>query len=129
MTRLTAAEVDAEWRRSKDELEQLLGAEVDTLSVPRGYATLSILDAAAACGYRHLFTSEPWLEPREVGTALAYGRLSVTEVTPVSRVAAFARLSRTAVLREASLWYARKAAKAAAGPAYDRVRERLLARR
>jgi peptidoglycan/xylan/chitin deacetylase (PgdA/CDA1 family) len=128
LTRLPIEDVRDEWARSKAVLEELLGETVDTLAVPRGYVTPRILEAAAGCGYRHLFTSEPWTVPRPVGRALAYGRYSVNETTPTAHVVALATGARRAVWRDASLWYARKAAKRAAGPLYDRVRATLLAR-
>jgi peptidoglycan/xylan/chitin deacetylase (PgdA/CDA1 family) len=128
LTRLPSSEAAEELRRSKAVLEDLLGEEVDVLSVPTGYVNRLVLELAAAAGYRHLFTSEPWLQPRPVESALAYGRFAVTAGTPASRVVALGRGDRGAVWREAASWHGRKVAKRVAGPLYGSARRALLAR-
>jgi hypothetical protein len=49
--------------------------------------------------------------------------------TPPERLAALARLEPRALLREQLVWQSKQAAKGALGPAYARVRDRLLERR
>jgi peptidoglycan/xylan/chitin deacetylase (PgdA/CDA1 family) len=53
------AELDDELHRSKDVLEQNLGVEVDTISLPGGRWNARVLQACAAAGYRKVFTSDP----------------------------------------------------------------------
>lgn len=126
LTRLSDAEVADEWTRSKTILEEILGAPVDTLSVPTGYYDERVGRLAAEAGYRRIFTSEPWLEPRPLGAALVHGRFSVVNTTPAAHVERLCRLSPRALWPDAAGWYARKAAKRALGPVYTRVRARLL---
>ena len=59
LTRCTDAALDHELRRSKDVLEQKLGAVVDSISLPGGRWDRRVLRACAAAGYRSVFTSDP----------------------------------------------------------------------
>jgi peptidoglycan/xylan/chitin deacetylase (PgdA/CDA1 family) len=127
--RLPAPAIDDELRRSKTSLEEVTGSPVTTFSVPRGLYTRRVGELAAAAGYETVYTSEPWTRPRAVGGATVIGRFSVHRETPLPRVLAYARGERSVVAREAAWWYARKAVKTVAWPAYDRVRRTLLARR
>lgn len=129
MTRLGEAEVEAEWRTCKAVLEAALGEEVDTLSIPRGYVRDPILAAAARAGFRHIFTSDPRLGSRRLEGAAIHGRFSIVADTSPRHAGALARGSRLARSRTTSGWLARHAAKRALGPAYEAVRQRLLARR
>lgn len=129
LTRLAEPDVIDELRRSKTELEDLLGLEVEALSIPRGYVTRRILQVAAATGYRHVFTSEPWLSPRDVGGATAYGRFAVTEATTAKQAAQLAAGRRRIVWATAGGWYTRKLVKRATGRTYESLRRAALARR
>jgi hypothetical protein len=128
LTRLDDAEVLREWSDSKAILEDVLGAEVRVASVPTGRYSARIGRLAAEAGYEHVFTSEPWLEPRPVGSALVYGRFSVYAATSAARIAALCSLSRPTLLWMSGSWYVRRAAKALLGRVYDRLRARVLAR-
>jgi peptidoglycan/xylan/chitin deacetylase (PgdA/CDA1 family) len=128
LTTLADAEVLREWSKSRADLEDLLEASVAVASVPRGAYSARIGRLAAQAGYRHLFTSEPWLEPRRVGSALVYGRFAVLARTSAARVTALCSLSPLVVRWVATNWYARKATKRVLGPVYDPLRRRILAR-
>lgn len=66
-----------EWRRSRDMLADLLGEPCLAASVPGGDSAPSVFATAAAIGFRHLFTSEPWRLPRYVHGCRVLGRLMV----------------------------------------------------
>lgn len=72
--RLTSAQMDAEWRVSRDILEALLGEPCTAASVPGGDSSEAVLASAAAAGFRWIFTSEPELQPRRVGGMWVLGR-------------------------------------------------------
>ena len=129
LTALGDDEVRREWLDSKAVLEDLVGAPVVVASVPTGRYTDEVGLLAAEAGYDHLFTSEPWLEPRALGSARAYGRFAIDARTSPERIAALCSLSRPTLLWMGGGWYARKAAKAALGPVYDPLRRRVLARK
>ena len=126
---LDDAAVLREWVESRAVLEDLLGAPVTVASVPTGRYNGRIGRLAAEAGYEHLFTCEPWLEPRRLGSLLLWGRYPVYAATTTARVRAYCSFSRPTLWWVAGGWYARKAAKAVLGPVYDPLRARLLARK
>jgi peptidoglycan/xylan/chitin deacetylase (PgdA/CDA1 family) len=128
LTGLSDDEVLREWAESKAVLEDLLGARVTAASVPTGRYSERIATLAAQVGYDHLFTSEPWLEPRRADTVLVYGRYAVHAGTSAARITALCSLSRPTLWWMGGGWYARKTAKTILGPVYDPLRRRLLAR-
>ena len=129
LTQLSDAEAREELATSKHILEEILGSRVSSVAIPGGFYSERIGALAAATGYRHVFTSEPWLEPRTVGEARIYGRFAALADTPPVAIARLCRFSRAAVLRQAAGWHGRKAARAVLGPVYPRLREAVLARR
>ena len=104
LARLPAAEIADEWKRSKAILEDLLGEQVDVASVPTGYYSDAVGREAVAAGLEHVFVSDPRLRPRPIGeSGTLYGRFAVISTTPSERVERLCGLSRTTVLREASV--------------------------
>ena len=75
-----------EWRVSSDRLAQLLGEPCVTASVPGGDISHQVPVSASAAGLRYLFTSEPWLTPRNVGGCWMVGRFSAKVGTSPARV-------------------------------------------
>lgn len=95
-----------EWRVSSDALAQLLGEPCVTASVPGGDISATVLVSAGAAGLRYLFTSEPWLVPRQVGGCWILGRFAPKIRTPASRIAELARFRgwrRAMFVRQAKL--------------------------
>lgn len=56
---LSCDEMRREWADSRRMLEDVLGAEMTTASVPGGYYSRQVAEAAAEAGIRLLFNSEP----------------------------------------------------------------------
>lgn len=129
MTALSDAEVASEWRTSKAILEDLLSDRVDVLSVPTGAYTERVGMLALEAGYRHVFTSEPWLRPRVLRDGRVYGRFAVVSTTPAEQVGALCRFSRRVIAQQAAAWELRKLAKKVLGGRYLAVRRSLLSRR
>ncbi len=128
LTRLGDEEVLREWAESRTLLEDLLGARVTVASVPTGRYTARIGRLAARAGYLHVFTCEPWLEPRRLDSAIVHGRFAVYAGTSAGRIAALCALSRPTLWWMGGTWYARKGTKLLLGPVYDPLRARILAR-
>lgn len=80
-----------EWRTSSDLLSQITGHPCLSAAVPGGDISARVLESADAAGLRYLFTSEPWLTPRRVGTCTILGRYSVKVNTSTDTVGALAR--------------------------------------
>ena len=75
-----------EWTNSRRVIEDLLGAPCVSGSVPGGDISRAVLRVAAQCGLRHLFVSEPWLNPRLVGGCWVFGRFVAKAGTSAGQV-------------------------------------------
>jgi peptidoglycan/xylan/chitin deacetylase (PgdA/CDA1 family) len=122
------AQLVREWTESVRVLAKILGGSVKTASVPGGYYSREVAEAAEAAGIRFLFTSEPTTRPRRVGDCLVLGRYFIQRGMPPSAAAGFAAGRAGARWRQALLWKVKKAAKAAGGAYYLRARSALLVR-
>jgi hypothetical protein len=129
MSFLTAKQLQQEWTDSHRKLEDILGAPVLAASVPGGYSSRRVEDAALEAGYRVVFTSEPVqrVEPRRGGRIL--GRYSVQQGVSAEVAVKLALGDRTACGRQYLIWNGKKVAKALGGTAWLRIRERVLSRR
>ena len=121
MGRLTRAELDEEWARSRAVIGELLGSAPRTASVPGGYLSGAVIAAAAAAGYELLFTSEPTARVAHPGLELR-GRYTIWATTPARAAAAYAQGRRLACGRLWLEWNAKKLAKRASPAAYQVLR-------
>src|SRR5690606_24151744 len=118
ISRLAPAALAAEWRDSVAALSELLGAAVDVASVPGGFHSRAVGQAAAQAGIRHLFTSEPTTAVGQVSGARVLGRYALQRGIAPEQVADLATGRGRARARQWLLWNAKKPAKRFAGPAY-----------
>lgn len=120
---LTPREIETEWRHSGDQLADWLGQKLRWASVPGGYFSAAVADAAARAGYEVLFTSEPtsrWWTQSGIWLAGRYAIVNTTSAASASELA-FDNWSRTSL--QAATWQLKKGAKQLLGPAF-----RLLSR-
>lgn len=117
-----------EWRRSREALEDLLGEEVTAASVPGGFYSRRVAEAAAEAGVRVLFNSEPTARATEVRGCEVRGRYTIYRKVPAATAAALAAGRLAPRIRQAVLWKLKQVAKSAGGLGYLRTRERLLGR-
>ena len=80
-----------EWRTSCGILADLLGEPCTVASVPGGDISSAVLHSAAPAGLRYVFTSEPWIAPRQVEGTWILGRFGPKAGTSPLRVAELAR--------------------------------------
>jgi peptidoglycan/xylan/chitin deacetylase (PgdA/CDA1 family) len=125
MSRLSASALEEEWRRSAGRLGDILGRPVDVASVPGGYYSRAVAEAASAAGIRYLFNSEPTSRVTTVADARVLGRYSVWRGMPPARAAGFAMGAAAPCMRQFLFWNAKKVAKVAAGNLYLNVWNRL----
>jgi len=131
-TRMSAcndADLRDEWTRSRERLETILGHEVVVGSVPGGHYSDRVARIAHEAGIDVLFTSEPVVKHRMVGECRVIGRFDVQRTTPSSMAASLAAGALGPRARQLILWNAKKVAKRVGGPAYQKLRSSLLARR
>ncbi len=127
MGRLTRAQLDEEWTRSRDLLAEALGETPRTASVPGGFLSPAVIAAAAAAGYELLFTSEPSARVMRRGLEVR-GRYTIWATTPPRMAAAYAEGDRLACGRLWLEWNAKKLAKRISPPVYQALRRVRAAR-
>ncbi len=123
------AQMQAEWRDSRQALEDILGHAVNTASVPGGYYSKAVARAASNAGIDVLFTSEPtdrlWAER----DCLLAGRFTIRHGAPGNMSARFLTPAPWTRLAAGASWKGKALVKPLLGPWYWRVADRLLARR
>lgn len=117
--------LEREWSESRARLAAILGAPPAVASVPGGFVTPAVVEAAERAGYRALLTSEPRSRPRRVGAMLVLGRYSIWSTTPPTAAAGYARGDPWAQWRLLVTWKAKIAAKRVSPRLYERARHAL----
>lgn len=97
-------------------------------SVPGGFYSEEVAEAAAQAGIRMLFNSEPSIRLRLAGSCTVVGRYFVQRDTPAGVAAGYAACEWVPRVKQAAMWKAKRLAKAAGGDAWFRVREWAIAR-
>jgi len=78
LTNCNQRELRYELEHSKHEMEDRLGAEVTSISVPGGRWNADVAEECAHAGYKTLFHSNPWTPVRNLFGVRVRGRLMVT---------------------------------------------------
>lgn len=125
---LPDAAIANEWSRSREVLEEILGAAVADASVPGGFTSARVEAAAAAAGYARLFTSQPTRRVRRHDGMAIHGRFAVTRATPLSVVAKVLAGSPMPWLQQTALWEAKKIVKRVGGNAWLRFRRQYFSK-
>jgi peptidoglycan/xylan/chitin deacetylase (PgdA/CDA1 family) len=126
MSHVSWEQMQREWRSSTQALAQILGEPVKVASVPGGYYSRRVSEAAALAGIEALFTSEPTNRARESGGCLVLGRYVVRRGMGPEWSGGFAAGRLAPRWKQTAFWTAKRSAKALGGEAYLRLRERLL---
>jgi peptidoglycan/xylan/chitin deacetylase (PgdA/CDA1 family) len=126
ISRLPAERILEEWRRSAGVLGEIIGSTVVTGSVPGGYWSPRVVQAAAAAGITMLFTSDPVPTVRELDGCFLLGRYAILAGTTPETAARLARGDLIPRLRQRVSWNAKGAAKLVLGDRYRALRTRLL---
>jgi peptidoglycan/xylan/chitin deacetylase (PgdA/CDA1 family) len=125
----TRVQMVEEWRRSRAALEDVLGHEVRTASVPGGYFSTIVARTAAEAGLSVLFTSEPTTTVRAVDGCVVVGRFAVRAGCPADFSANLVSPSARARCAEWASWNAKKLVKPLLGSSYGRVADWVIALR
>jgi peptidoglycan/xylan/chitin deacetylase (PgdA/CDA1 family) len=126
MSKLSRGQLLHEWRESCQALGDLLGVRIETASVPNGYCSRAVTQAAAPAGIRVLFNSDPVTRVHEVDDCLVLGRYAVYHDSSSDRVARIAAGEQTPRLQQLIAWRTRAAAKQVLGRSYFFLRNHLL---
>jgi peptidoglycan/xylan/chitin deacetylase (PgdA/CDA1 family) len=109
-----------EWADSRRALQDIVGCDVTTGSVPGGYFTGRVARAADAAGLRTLFTSEPETRVRRIGGCTVVGRFTLRPGCRPDFAARLARMDAFARAGEWTAWNVKKVVKRALGEDYPR---------
>lgn len=118
-----------EWKDSTSVLSDILGERVRIASVPGGFYSRKVAEAAAASGIEALFTSEPTMKCSMVDNCLVLGRYGIQNWMAAATCAAISLGHITPRLKQSLLWKAKKVSKALGGESYLKMRKALLAKR
>jgi len=118
----------AEWRESRQTLEDILGEAVRDGSVPGGLYSVAAGRAAAEAGLRLLFTSEPTVVTDQIDGCRVRGRFAVRSSTTPEALLDLAADRGTARWRYATLWHAKIVARRIGGTPLLRAREWIFRR-
>jgi len=129
MSRLTDAQLLEEWRRSVGILGELLRDRVSVASVPGGYYSPRVAEAAHAAGIEFLFTSEPVTRIERLGACAVLGRFTLRRDHDARYVKRLVGRSPIARSTQWMHWNLKKVGKQLAGSAYLRARDVLFADR
>ncbi|MDQ4048098.1 MAG: polysaccharide deacetylase family protein [Actinomycetota bacterium] len=120
MGKLAPAQIEEEWRRSRDVLGGVLGEEPKHASVPGGYLSQAVIHGAAYAGYRVLMTSEPVSTVYTLDQLQVFGRYSISSTTSPSTAAAYAAGGRSARARLS--WRTKQIVKTISPAGYELLR-------
>ena len=113
-----ASRMNQEWTRSRRSLEDLLGHEVRTASLPGGYYSPAVARSARDAGLHVIFTSEPITATHDEGI-LVIGRFTVRRRHATDRAGRLAARSPWTRYREWASWHAKGLVKPVLGPLYS----------
>ena len=126
LSHLPQRQLDGEWSDSVSLLSEILGEKPRVASVPGGFYSHRVAEAAARAGIRVLFNSEPTTKLGTVGECFILGRYWLQHGMSAGTAAAIAHGDLPPRLLQFVLWNSKKAAKRVAGPLYYSLRKSLL---
>jgi len=126
MSHLPSAQLLEEWTRSVQVLSDILGEPVTSASVPRGFYSRKVAEAASLAGIRVLFTSEPTTRIQNVHGCLVIGRFTLFQGMPPAVSADLVSPHSRNRRQQWLFWNLKKIFKFLGGELYLRARDRLL---
>lgn len=125
MTKLSREEMKQEWSRSVDKLNEIIGYNVTIASIPNGFASGDICEAARKAGITQLYTSDPTTKIKIVDKQQIIGRYAITNDMSTEYVASIVFDKPVRWKRHLRFKFL-NIAKCILGPLYLTIRKRLL---
>src|SRR5205807_6568944 len=119
-------QLSEEWETSVQVLSHLIEEPVTIASVPGGYYSEKVAEAASASGIKALFTSEPTIHCNYVNGCLVLGRYTVLRGMAPEISAGLASGKIAPRLKQVLLWNIKKIAKTLGGRSYCKLRKYML---
>jgi peptidoglycan/xylan/chitin deacetylase (PgdA/CDA1 family) len=123
---LTTSEMRREWSDSRQRLEDIVDHPITVGSVPGGYFSRAVAEAAAAAGLRTLYTSEPTTRRWVLDGLRIVGRFTVRRGHPPDMALRFASPAPWARCGAWVGWNAKAVVKPVLGASYSRVADWIL---
>ena len=118
-----------EWGRSLRVLSEIIGEPVSVASIPGGFYSRQVVEAAAQSGVRQLYTSEPVQKIQSINNCMIIGRFSVKRGDGAILPTEFVSNNLMRRFQQYAYWNLKKIAKILAGTLYARLRTYILARK
>src|SRR2546426_8926548 len=126
MSHSSQEQLRREWKESSRVLSTILGTKIRVASVPGGYYSQRVAEAAATAGIEVLFNSEPTSTVEHVNGCLVVGRYSIQRGVSAETAACIAAGELAPRLRQHIFWNTKKIAKSLARSYYITMRKALL---
>jgi peptidoglycan/xylan/chitin deacetylase (PgdA/CDA1 family) len=123
---LDASEMRREWSDSRQRLEDIVDHPVTVGSVPGGYFSRAVAEAAAYAGLRTLYTSEPTTRTSMLDGLRVVGRFTIRRGHPPAMALRFASSAPWARCGAWVGWNAKALVKPVLGASYSRVVDWIL---
>jgi peptidoglycan/xylan/chitin deacetylase (PgdA/CDA1 family) len=123
---LTTSEMRREWSNSRQRLEDIVDHPVTVGSVPGGYFSRAVAEAAAYAGLRTLYTSEPTARPWMLDDLRVVGRFTIRRGHPPDMALRFASAAPWARCGAWAGWNVKALVKPLLGASYSRVADWIL---
>ncbi|MDN5205377.1 polysaccharide deacetylase family protein [Fulvivirgaceae bacterium BMA10] len=123
---LTYQQVLNEWKESKVILEEILGEEVNTASIPGGFFSNEVARSAQEAGYKVLFTSEPTNTCYYIGDCMITGRYSIKRGDSGNKAEQIVKGSAIFRIKQFLFWNLKKVVKKVLGDSYLSLRKKLI---
>jgi peptidoglycan/xylan/chitin deacetylase (PgdA/CDA1 family) len=114
-----------EWTKSRTVLEDVLGHQVLSASLPGGYFSSAVAETAAESGLRVLFTSEPVTRTYQEGPCTIIGRFAVRAGAAAGFCRKLVEPARWTRSEEWASWQVKGFLKPVLGPFYSRLADRV----
>lgn len=122
MASCSPEELRTEWQSSIDILSEIIGASVKVASVPGGFYSRQVAEAASLAGIEVLFTSEPTTVIHRVDRCMVLGRYGIQCRTSAEVAASLVSGRGISRIRQGVLWNMKKCLKCIGGGHYLTVR-------
>ncbi len=123
---IDAAQMRREWSDSRERLEAIVDHPVTVGSVPGGYFSSAVAEAAASAGLRTLYTSEPTTRPSMLDDLRVVGRFTIRRGHRPDMAYRFASTAPWARCGAWVGWNAKALVKPLLGASYSRVADWIL---
>jgi peptidoglycan/xylan/chitin deacetylase (PgdA/CDA1 family) len=119
-------ELRMEWQTSVEIISEIIGARVRVASVPGGYYSRRVAEAASLAGIEVLFNSEPTTTIHRVDGCMVLGRYGIQHRTAPGVAASLAAGQGISRIRQGVLWNIKKGFKRVGGGHYLTVRRIMI---